>query len=102
MRSFNKLANLHSVFFKKAEGVLPKPLRGLEDFTGPKGYLTRKGLPIPGKPSTAAPSPSRIPSKSPEVLPTKSSVMPGSNDVDPRMPGNSLPPGTNLQTYYNK
>lgn len=102
MRSFNKLANLHRVFFKKSEGVLPKPLRGLEDFSGPKGYLTRKGLPIPSKPSPAALSPVRNPIKPPDMLPTKSSVMPGPSDVDPRMPGNSLPPGTDLRTYYNK
>lgn len=93
MDRFNKLANLHSVFFKKAEGVLPKQLRGLEDFTGPKGYLSRKGLPIPSKSTGAS-------TAVPANIPVRSGL--GPTSVDPRMPGNSLPPGTDLRTYYNK
>jgi len=88
MNSFNKLANLHSVFFKKAEGVLPRPLKGLEEFTGPKGYLTRKGLPIPSKSTGALPAtPANIPVRSGQV-------QLGPVSADPRIPENRLPPGT--------
>ena len=94
MDRFNKLANLHSVFFKKAEGVLPKQLRGLEDFTGPKGYLSRKGLPIPSKSTGASTAvPANIPVRSGQV-------QLGPVSADPRIPENRLPPGPDLLTYY--
>ena len=40
----------------------------------------------------------------PAKIPVRSGPVPGQGPTaaDPRMPGNSLPPGTDLRTYYNK
>ena len=147
MRSFNKLANLHRVFFKRAQGDLGGFMgSGLPLSTGPEKYPgeylaksnpandqgpffshnNQNAHPGPGQgrgytgieyPQSVGVSPlyraqgkSAIPAgpgRAPAApaapaLPAKSSVMPGPNDVDPRMPGNSLPQGTDLRTYYNK
>ena len=87
MRNFNKLANLHNMFFKRAEGALPKQFQGLEGFSpfkgrpkvGP-GHPLYRPAPGPGGALKGIPSPS----KPPEAFPTKSSVTSGPNDVDPR------------------
>jgi len=89
MRNFTKLANLHRVFFKRAEGALPKQFQGLEGFPLPgrpkmgPGHPLYRPAPGPGGTLKGMPSSTR-PSKPPEAFPTKSSVMPGPNDVDPR------------------
>ena len=86
MSSFNKLANLHNMFFKRAEGALPKQFQGLEGFPLPgrpkvgPGHPLYRPAPGPGGALKGMPSPS----KPPEAFPTKSSVTPGPNDVDPR------------------
>ena len=71
---------------KRAEGALPKQFQGLEGFPLPgrpkmgPGHPLYRPAPGPGGALKGMPSPS----KPPEAFPTKSSVMPGPNDVDPR------------------
>jgi len=74
------------MFFKRAEGALPKQFQGLEGFPLPgrpkvgPGHPLYRPAPGPGGALKGMPSPS----KPPEAFPTKSSVTPGPNDVDPR------------------
>lgn len=131
MRSFNKLANLHSLFFKRAEGsfgsrTTNSPIDGLnkgvmaggEKYPGQfmslanpannQSYFNNHNMPRahpgPGQSRMAtgidAPASTGARPASPAKIPVRSGQ--GPTAVNPRTPGNSLPPGTDLRTYYNK
>ncbi len=131
MRSFNKLANLHRVFFKKAEesfankttnspidGLNKGIMEGGEKYPGQfmslanpannKSYFNNHNMPRahtgPGHSRMAtgidAPALTGARPAAPANIPVRSGQ--GPTAVDPRTPGNSLPPGADLRTYYNK
>ena len=131
MRSFNKLANLHRVFFKRAEesfgnrttnspidGLNKGVMAGGEKYPGQfmslanpannKTYFNNHNMPRahagPGQSRIAtgigAPASTGARPAVPANIPVRSGQ--GTTAADPRMPGNSLPKGTDLRTYYNK
>lgn len=121
MRSFNKLANLHRVFFKRAEGTLPRQFKGLEGFplpggppkVGPGHPLYRPapgpaaaGPPMKFKDNAAMMQASKysdLSARAPKATVVGArSVMDSNrpNEVDPRTTPNTLPPGTDALSYY--